>query len=389
MSSLEGARAKASQGDDQALEALRIREERIRDMELKKGRFQELLAVLESLELKLKEGRERLSSKQKVDDNTMGEIMKKESRAWGKAVEKEGEKVLELCVHDVMKQEELLLEGGDTLRLLTSVFIQSLDGPELMEIRQNVVEKKAWYRGIKSPKGELDGLIVLQRAGDEKMLKVVMPVEMKRNLDEVGTDCLKFALLLDICREASSAGRSDLIRFSHGRQSGTISSSNGYALDFSTNLPPAMPDMAVYLTKRGGNALRAASKLILEQISLFGGPEEVTCSRIRRFYGPNFVSEGNDDAGTIERAEEEREKVIDEMHQVFVSVGMIGLQRRMNGLKQTLTDEVTTEEGVEEDDIQKTEAQVELKNVFLLSPSSPSQQREAVEGEDMSYKPEL
>ena len=346
------------------------------EMEIKLVRFDALIQVLAAIEERLTATKDRVmvekrrrqsgsnsnsssssssSNSNSNKQNGVNNDIRRNSQAWGKAVEKEGKEALEACLEEWRQRQvqqqgttDTRTTGGDPF-VLTGVTLQSLDSEAMLALRQDIVQRHApIYDGTDWPKAELDALVVAPTLEDPLRLQVVLALEMKRSLDEVSVDCLKFHLSLELCRQAAPGS----IRFSSSPSSSSgalnskqrksepseFSTDSGFVLDFSSL---RLPDDAIYMTKRGGHTLRAVTKLLLEQVQLArsdngggkGGSEEEEV--LRRFYAPDFVLD--DEAGRRAVAEQEREAVLDALFQRFTTYGVHRLRQRLEGVVMVLT----------------------------------------------------
>lgn len=343
---------------------IKDRQARVDEMQIKVGRFDTLIQVLTAIEERLMATKDRVMAEKRDRQNALNgssnshnskrisvsNDVRRNSQTWGKAVEKEGKEALEACVGE-WKQRQMQ-QGrsiGRDLFVLTGVTLQSLDSEAMVALRQDIVQRHApIYDCTTWPKAELDALVVAPAPEDSRRLQVVLAVEMKRSLDEVSVDCLKFHLSLEICRHAAP----ESLRFSssHSPHSGAgepkqlvsksskFSTDSGYTLDFSLL---RLPDDAIYMTKRGGSIVRAVTKLLLEQVQLArseNGGEKVGNEEeevLRRFYAPDFVSD--DMAGRRAAAEQKREMVLDALFQRFSTHGIHRLRQRLEGVVMVLT----------------------------------------------------
>jgi len=368
--------AQGQSGGDTDLTALRAkikdRQARVDEMEIKLARFDALIQVLAAIEERLTATKDRVmvekrrrqsgsnSNSSSSSNNNNKQIgvnndIRRNSQAWGKAVEKEGKEALEACLEEWRQRQvqqqgttDTRTTGGDPF-VLTGVTLQSLDSEAMLALRKDIVQRHApIYDGTHWPKAELDALVVAPTLEDPLRLQVVLALEMKRSLDEVSVDCLKFHLSLEVCRQAAPGS----IRFlsSPSSSSGALkskqnksepsefSTDSGFVLDFSSL---RLPDDAIYMTKRGNHTLRAVTKLLLEQVQLArsdngggkGGSEEEEV--LRRFYAPDFVLD--DKAGRRAVAEQEREAVLDALFQRFTTYGIHRLRQRLEGVVMVLT----------------------------------------------------
>jgi hypothetical protein len=281
--------------------------------------------------------------------------MRRNSQAWGKAVEKEGKEALEACLEEWRKLQQVQQGTSDRTTtggmpfVLSGVTLQSLDSEAMQALRQDIIQRHApIYDGTDWPKAELDALVVAPILEDPHRLQVVLALEMKRSLDEVSVDCLKFHLSLELCRQAapgsirfssSPSSSSDTVKSKQRKnEPSEFSTDRGFVLDFSSL---RLPDDAIYMTKRGGHTLRAVTKLLLEQVQLArsdtgggkGGYEEEEV--LRRFYAPDFVLD--DEAGRRAAAEQEREAVLDALFERFSTHGIHRLRQRLEGVVMVLT----------------------------------------------------
>lgn len=343
---------------------IKDRQARVDEMQIKLTRFDALIQVLTAIEERLMatksrvmaEKRDRQNALNGSDDSSNGrrfgvnKNVRRNSQTWGKAVEKQGKEALEACLGE-WKQGQVQ-QGRSTGRdpfVLTGVTLQSLHSEAMVALRHDIVQRHApLYDCTLWPKAELDALVVAPAPEDPRRLQVVLAVEMKRSLDEVSVDCLKFHLLLEICRQAAP----ESLRFSSSpslhpgavkskqltSKSSKFSTDSGFVLDFSSL---RLPDDAVYVTKRGGSIVHAVTKLLFEQVQLVrskNGGEKV-CNDdeevLRRFYAPDFV--WDDEAGRRAAAEQKREMVLDVLFQRFCAHGIHRLRQRLEGVVMVLT----------------------------------------------------
>ena len=357
---------------------IKDRQARVDEMGIKLARFDALIQVLAAIEERLTATKDRVmaekhcrqtalngssssSSNNNNNNNKANGVsndVRRNSQAWGKAVEKEGKEALQACLEEWRKQQQVQHQGttdrtttGRMPFILTGVTLQSLDSEAMLALRQDIIQRHApIYDNTDWPKAELDALVVAPTLEDPRRLQVVLAVEMKRSLDEVSVDCLKFYLSLQLCRQAApgslrfsssppSLSSSDTIKPKQSKsEPSQFSTDSGFVLDFSSL---RLPDDAIYMTKRGGHTLRAVTKLLLEQVQLArsdtgGGTgrseeEEV----LRRFYAPDFVLD--DKAGGRAAAEQKREAVLDALFQRFSTHGVHRLRQRLEGVVMVLT----------------------------------------------------
>ena len=365
-------------GGDTDLTALRAkikdRQARVDEMEIKLARFDALIQVLAAIEewLTATKGRVMAEKRRRQNgssssssssssnsnnnkkQNGVNNDVRRNSQAWGKAVEKEGKEAMEACLEE-WRQRQVQQAPSDTTTtgeapfILTGVTLQSLDSEVMLALRQDIVQRCApIYDGTDWPKAELDALVVAPTLDDPHRLQVLLALEMKRSLDEVSVDCLKFHLSLELCRQAAPGS----IRFSSSPSScsgalkskqsksepSEFSTDSGFILDFSSL---RLPDDAIYMTKRGGHTLRAVTKLLLEQLQLArsdnGGEKGVSEEEevLRRFYAPDFVLDDKAERRAV--AEQEREAVLDALFQRFITHGIHRLRQRLEGVAMVLT----------------------------------------------------
>ncbi len=339
------------------------RQGRVEELEKKLARFDALVKVLTAIEERLARAKAQVLERRRqwggIGANALpnSNNVRLNSQAWGKAVEKEGREALEVALEEWRQRHPHHTQSMPFV--LTGVTLQSLDSDEMLRLRHDITQQHApLYDGTASPKAELDALVVAPTPEDPSRLQVMLAVEMKRSLDEVALDCLKFHLSLELCKHAPRAA----IRFSSSSLGASKeekrgwSTQGGYVLDFSSL---RLPQDAIYLTKRGGGTLRATSKLMLEQVQLNGEGEEEEegGSQVQQqFYAPEFVA--GEDEGSERKAEEAREAAIDVLYERFLSHGVEKLTRRLDGVVRVLTGQPLVVEGGGEPP--------RLQNVFVL-----------------------
>lgn len=426
-------RVVASPDDAAARAALAAREAKWGEMVGKRGRLEAVIAVLARIEPRLVEARAAVLSRlaRRAAGGGVGDAAAaavalpppppRDTTAWGKAAEREAEAAVEAVLAEVNAGRE---QGEPApLRLLSSVLLKALDGGEMVRVRAEALAEgwESVYAGdVERPKGgriglgigdggligmengssgvgcstrlthhcpsqfttnnqnktgEIDLLVVRPSPDDSHTLQVVLAIEVKRSLDEVATDCLKLRLLLDMCRRVPPPSRHAALRFACGGGGGGAlpRSEEGYALDFSTVDEPAAA--AVYVAKRGGPTLRAASKLLSEAVQLLrtapsssagndvvGGEEEerVVERRLRAFYAPDFVGDGLLAGGAAVAAQAEadaeaaRDGVVDELWERFCRSGLGPVEARLGRVARALMGEAAAA------------AKGELRTVFTL-----------------------
>jgi len=262
------------------------------------------------------------------------------SQALGKAVEKEGRKILENCLVKWMRQQAMLPAQSRPFLILTGVRLKSLDSEPMLAIRGDVVrECGRVYDLTDRPKAELDALVVTPTSTDSNRLQVLVAVEMKRSLHEIPIDCIKYHLSLEVCRRATpellsfassavcspASVRDDLLIAEALPQ---VSTENGFLLDFSSF---RLPEDAFYIVKRGGVEMHAADKLLLKRVHFrqnekgFSLDEEA----LRNFYAPDFASLKNITHEERRLTEMKREAVIDALFDDFSNYGVESLRQRL------------------------------------------------------------